>query len=445
MLIGLYRIFKIYLCLVILMFLFRCSFVGYFGDMAHLELYKADLLKAFFIGWKYDSLVISYLLVPLYLINNIIVPFKSIALFNFVQFFQKLFFFLRSLVVLIVLFGDLGFYSFFQDHINILIFGIIEDDTIALAKSIWENYPVEYALLGFVLYLLFAIWLLRKLFPKVLKRKSYVNPGIGKYFFMVIFSFILLIGGLRGGYGDLVLAPKYSDFSESEFINQVAMNGIFALEKTVQLRMKNNKKEFDMTQAMGYGKNIHNAFGDFLGIDVGPTRKDQLISLIKRKTIENPKLDKVKLNVVVILMESFGGHWIQYNSEQFNFLGKLKEHFNEGHYFNNIISSDNGTIGSLMALSTNIPSRPGKRFLSESKFMQLPLESSAHIPFAKKGYETSFVYGGKLGWRDIGRYFKYQKYDNLVGENTIKKKLSLKGEQGTELSLIHISEPTRRS
>ena len=52
--------------------------------------------------------------------------------------------------------------------------------------------------------------------------------------------------------------------------------------------------------------------------------------------------------------------------------------------------------------------------------------------FKKKGYETNFYYGGKLGWRDIGKYFRYQKYDNLYGENAIKKQLNLSGRSGTE-------------
>ena len=62
----------------------------------------------------------------------------------------------------------------------------------------------------------------------------------------------------------------------------------------------------------------------------------------------------------------------------------------------------------------------------------MPLESSTHVPFMNKGYETNFFYGGKLGWRDIGKYFRYQKYHNLIGENAIKKDLNLSGRVGTE-------------
>lgn len=135
-------------------------------------------------------------------------------------------------------------------------------------------------------------------------------------------------------------------------------------------------------------------------------------------------------------MESFGANWLQYHSQDFNILGGLESHFKEDILFKNIISGDNGTIGSLMAIGTNIPNRPGARFLSESKYLQTSLESSANVPYSNSGYETNFMYGGKLGWRDIGKYFKYQKFDNLIGENFISNDLNLSGSNGTEWGLF---------
>lgn len=418
------------------MMLFRVGFVFYFGDTSHLELYKVDLLTSLFIGWKYDSLVISYLLAPLFLVLIPVSMIKKIWLFNLYQFLVKLYFFVFAIIIPVILIADLSFFSFFQDHINILFFGIIEDDTIALIKTIWSNYPVLYILGILMAYMVIIIMLGKKIFPKVFKKGSFITPGIFKYLLMVTIFLVLLFGGLRGGYGDLVISPKYSDFSESEFVNQVAVNGVVALEKTIKLRHQRNGRKFDMTKAMGYGNDIHKAFGDFLGFDVSSTQKSQLVNLIKRRTAKNEFLEENKLNIIVLVMESFGSHWMKYNSDHFNFLGDLKVHFEKDTYLNNIISSDNGTIGSLLSIATNIPNRPGKRFLSESKFMQLPLASAAHKPYSRKGYESTFVYGGKLGWRDIGKYFKYQEYANLIGENAISKSLGLKGNNGTEWGLF---------
>jgi len=432
---GLVRLLLFYVFFVFLMFAFRTFFIGYFGELSHLARFQTDLILAFFIGWKYDTLVLSYLLLPFYLILIPVSLLKNLFIYNVYQSLKIIAFMFYGLVLPLLLIADLGFYSYFQDHFNILIFGFLEDDTAALLETIWKNYPIEYVLVGLVGWIFILIKISRVLFPKVMTKTGVLSGGALKYLVLLIFSFVLMAGALRGGYGALVLAPKYSDFSESEFVNQAAVNGLVSLEKTIKLRVQSNRSDFSMAESMGYQNGIHQAFNDFLGWDVSDTPKEQLINLIKRKTTKNKKLELDRMNVVVIVMESFGSHWLKYNSNEFNFLGPLKKHFEQDHYFENIISSGNGTIGSLLTVATNIPPRPGKRFLSESKYLRMPLDMSANIPFQNQGYETTFVYGGKLGWRDIGKYFKYQKYDNTIGENAIRNTLLLKKKAGTEWGL----------
>ena len=51
---------------------------------------------------------------------------------------------------------DFGFYSYFQNHMNILMFGVFEDDTKALFSTIVENYPVVLVGIGFILIFVFV-------------------------------------------------------------------------------------------------------------------------------------------------------------------------------------------------------------------------------------------------------------------------------------------------
>jgi phosphoglycerol transferase MdoB-like AlkP superfamily enzyme len=416
------------------MTLSRLIFTFYFGDIANLEANISDVLYAYFLGWKYDSIVACYALVPSYLLLIFVTFFKKNILNNIYQFINQIYFLTITFVIVALLISDLGFYSFFQDHINILFFGILEDDTMALIETIQKNYPVTIMTGGVVVLTGLVLYFYRKIFTYTKKNDSRVSNGPIKYLSLLTVTLILLFGGLRGGYGIMVISPKYSDFSDNEFINQIALNGVIAFEKTYKLRKENNSEGYNLSEKFGY-KKIQDAFSDYLGIDVSLTKRDELIGLIKRVTSKNTSLEELKPNVVVIVMESFGANWLQYHSNEFNILGGLEKHFEEDYLFKNIISSDNGTIGSLMAIGTNIPNRPGARFLSESKYLQTPLDSSSNIPYLNSGYETNFMYGGKLGWRDIGRYFKYQKFDNLIGENYISKELNLEGHQGTEWGL----------
>jgi phosphoglycerol transferase MdoB-like AlkP superfamily enzyme len=120
-------------------------------------------------------------------------------------------------------------------------------------------------------------------------------------------------------------------------------------------------------------------------------------------------------------MESFGSYWNDKNSKTFNILGSLEDHFKQGVLFNNFLSAENGTIGSIVSVANSQVIRPGARFLSESDYMKTPLQISGHLPYKSAGYDTHFVYGGKLGWRDLGKYLKLQGYDNLWGADEIKE------------------------
>jgi phosphoglycerol transferase MdoB-like AlkP superfamily enzyme len=433
---GVTKFIKIYLLLISLLTLFRTIFVIYFSNLDYISNNILELAYAFFMGWRYDTIVASYLLIP-FLISILLTSLMKVRLLsNLSSFIFGIYFFIFFNIITLLSICDLGFYSYFQDHLNILFFGFFEDDTVAVVKSIWKNYPLEYALVGYSFYIAFIAWVLKRTFKFIHRdSKSIMHKGMIKFSLISIILLVAILGGARGGYGILVLSPKYADFSKSLFINQAALNGIITFEKAYKLRRSRSSMNFNMAKALGYGDNIHRAFSDYLGFDTSPTQKEKLINLLERKTPLNPTAENLKPNVIVLLMESFGAHWSKYNSDTFNFLGDLDKNFKEDYSFKNFISSDNGTIGSLMVLGTNIPHRAGARFISESRYMQLPLGSAAHVPFKESGYETNFLYGGKLGWRDIGKYFTYQGIDFVEGESHIRESLNLKGKQGTEWGL----------
>ena len=246
----------------------------------------------------------------------------------------------------------------------------------------------------------------------------------------VFITLLLYVGGIRGGYGVMVLAPQYADFSRNEFVNAVPLNGMITFEKALKLRIGRTAGQ-KMSDYMGYGSNINAAFSDYLNTSSYQFQND-MKDLRKTSSLKS----YAPMHVVVIVMESFGSYWLQFNDEKFNLLAGLEKHFAEDFLFSNFISGDNGTIGSLMAVATTIPMMPGVRFLSEGDHMQLAIESSIHIPFKKQGFETSFIYGGKLGWRGIGKYFRHQGYDFIEGEEHIKYSQNVQNNLGTDWGIF---------
>ena len=223
--IGLGRIAKLYGFYIVIMTLFRFFFVFYFDDQSVLANNTLDVVKAYYYGWLYDTMVLSYILLPVFIFLILSTIFRSVFLLNTLQVLMKVIFILCGIFIPFILISDYGFYSYFQDHLNILFFGLLEDDTSALIETIQKNYPIEVALVAFGIYIIGLWFLARRIFVKLLKNKSRYPSSIIKPALSIIGVFILFIGGIRGGYGKFVLAPKYADFSNNEFINQIPING----------------------------------------------------------------------------------------------------------------------------------------------------------------------------------------------------------------------------
>jgi len=434
--IGLKKAFKMLLALLGLFLVGRLIFTFYFASAGVLASNVADVFYAYFMGVRYDLIVISYFLLPFLLLNTICSLFKNRKLGNALNIISLIYFYIVAIFVIAIIVCDLGFYSFFQDHLNILFFGLLEDDTTAIFTSIWKNYPVIWLSSIVIAFFILLFKFVKSVFKPIGARdRGTFNAGALKFIVLNIITLILLAGGIRGGYNWYVLSPKYNDFSSNFFVNQIALNGFITFEKAFKLRMKRNNSNFKMYKAMGY-KNISAAFEDYLGAKVLSSKPTDLINSLFRKTPLNEDLKKKPQHVVFILAESYGAFWNQYNTESFNFIGDLKEHFDQDFYFDNFISSHNGTIGSLITTQSSIPDRRGQRYLSESKYMNTPIRSSVNVPFQESGYEATFIYGGKLAWRDVGSYFRSQGYDRVIGENQVVNDLELTGDFGTEWGIF---------
>lgn len=319
-----------------------------------------------------------------------------------------------ALVWLYVL--DYSFYSYFQDHINILFYGLFEDDTRAVLISIWKNYNVI-LWLALILGSHYGVYRLVKIMfsnfdfdLKARRHSLYVLPSF-------ICGVLLLAFFARGNFSRLPLSLEDAEFSQHEFINEVALNGALTLNRAIKIRKVFGKGEYDYLANFGF-KSWEEAYEVYYG---KKPEHDSLKRSLSRKTPYREDLEKNPPHVVMVVMESFGSYWNPFDGEQFNILGDLKNHLKSGYLFENFLPAENGTIGSMVSVATSQVIRPGARFLSESSFMNIPLSSAVNRPYKDKGYDTHFVYGGKLGWRNLGKYLRKQGFDHLWGADEIKE------------------------
>ncbi len=406
----------LFACMLSLLTLARLAFSFAFGDTAELLAQVGDVRSAIWLGMRYDLMPLAYInALPFILMNlGYLIPGKiSIKI-------------LRFLVLSLLLFGygalfwlyvcDYGFYSYFQDHLNILFFGFIEDDTFALLTSIWKNYNLPLWLTVIVLgkYAFFRfLKFLFSVYDFDLKAKKFDFRFLGSF----AIGLVMIALFARGNFSRLPLSLEDAHISSNEFINKIALNGALTFNRALKIRKVFGNKPVDYLRNYGF-----ESWESAYEVAFSKTPNDKgLIENLKRTTPVNTEAAKNPPHVVLVVMESFGTYWNKHNSAQFNILGSLDEHFKNGILFENFLSAENGTIGSLVSIANSQVIRPGARFLSESEFMKVPLDISGHLPYKKAGYETHFLYGGKLGWRDLGKYLSVQGYDHLWGADEVKE------------------------
>lgn len=390
--------------------------------------YKSSLInfyflaKAFYMGMRFDLVIIAYINALVSLSILLVWVSKKVGLFSFWQKAVKFYYTFMYSLVFIILCVDFGFYSYFKNHINILIFGVFEDDTKALFSTIAQNYNVVLLAASFAALIILIYFACRYFINSI----SVYNNSSKEYKVRYKIGFVMLLLSMnfiaaRGSFGMFPLGIMDAEISPDTFINKLSLNGIFTLQDALNARMNENK-DYNIIKTTGYENNILKAFSDFLGKDTSQLNKDFPLSNLIKRTKKNIELEKIKPNVIVIMMEGFGTDLLHYNCENFNVLGELKKHFDSDILFSNFLSGDVGTIGSLETVLLSIPKRPQAKAVTQSRYAFNTYQSGAAIPYKKTGYDTVFLYGGNMGWRNVLTFVPRLGFDTIEGEGAMDSK-----------------------
>jgi phosphoglycerol transferase MdoB-like AlkP superfamily enzyme len=405
---------------------YRFIFFIHFGKGVDLNGFSFDILKAFFMGARLDLSVIALINAPITLIFAVILILRKTSLVkSFFSFLQYYYCILIGLI-LTIFYVDFNFYAYFQDHLNILVFGLIEDDTSALIKTFYQNYNV--LLIGAGIIFFFAAAFFVSKFVLKLKEYNLKFPNIFVRIAASLLAIAFIAIAIRGTFAMYPIGV-YSDVSSNVFINKTSINCFYTLQKAFEHR-EMERQDLDYVEKVGYKDNIRQAFADFLGENINKIPHNNPETSLIFKTQYDSQLEKLKPNVIFILMESFGGDLIKYNSPKFNVLGGLKKHFDEDIVFYNFTSEGRITIETIEALFLNIVFKPSTSMrISQSKYVFREYPFASVAPYKKKGYDTSFIYGGSSGWRNIGTFASNLGFNKILGEGRLKSSWS-KGSWG---------------
>ena len=291
------------------------------------------------------------------------------------------------------------YYETFQNHINILVFGLFEDDTNAVVANIWQDYPLLQVLL-LCLGVSLGTYMLHRRLRSADGASGRADRRSKKLASVYVLATLLLFSvAARGSVGAFPLGRNSAQVSDLVSLNKLTPNGVMALVWAVcDHRAELAFEPVDEETGRRLMKSA-------LGVD----------TLLER-TPPSPYLDEHKPHVVLVMMEGLGSNMLTFDDPEKNdLLGDLRRHFEKDFLFMRFVSSGNSTASTLADLLFNSPVIS----ISQSSAREVPLSGSAFRAYKEAGYRTIFITPGNMTWRNLAYYLPIQGVDILYDETSL--------------------------
>ena len=346
---------------------------------------RADLLKALYLGFKFDLRLALLLCLPLALLG-------WIALFDPARRRAARIAWLAYLaaaqcIVLLLYFVDFGHYDWMRVRLNATFIDHLTPVGVA-ARVAWETYPVLPGLLGLALLTGAYAWAAGRIAGRTLAPAS--NP-LSKWPRRTAIAALaaLYAFGIYGKWSRYPLRWSEAYFSPSEAVAALALNPVLFLMDTAE----NRNLPYDTDKVRE-----HYAYtAALLGVETPDPGK-----LGFARYVAPPK-SAIQYNLVVIHLESFAA----FESGTFGNRMNGTPHFDaiakEGLLFTNFFVPEVPTPRSVFEMLTGIPDVNGATTASRN-----PLVVNQHtLVNALEGYEKYYFLGGSATWGNIRGLFTH--------------------------------------
>ncbi|MEE9444064.1 MAG: sulfatase-like hydrolase/transferase [Cocleimonas sp.] len=379
----------------------------YFGDSHDIKNNISVLDDLFIVGLKFDLRIVGIVLLLFVYIPYLLLFWQKNkeSTLRWVRFILS---FMLACIVSLA-FVDIGYFVFFGTPIDILIFGLLEDDTTAVIESgLSDSRLLVIGLIG-LLTTVFIIWLYLRLCKSLISKTNSQFHLSNSYWPLLIIIPTLLIAA-RGSLGTFPLSQRQSSISNSSFINSLTQNAIFHLKYAYSYRKKN---DFNKTPAQILSEAKVKDINELI-LKAGFNDSQPLLI----QTPTNTLLEKKPPHVVFVLMEGWSSHIALNNSNKNPVLGRFKKHAEEDYFLPNFFSNKYGTNPSIESILLNSPITP----LSQSKAYKTSFLLSNILPFKENNYKISFISGGYSSWRNHDAFWPKQGFDQYIDRSLIEQK-----------------------
>ena len=342
----------------------------------------ADYMQVMVHGASLDAATAGYLTAFPFLLVLISIWFRKFPLKKILYGY----YILAAALISIIFVVDMALYTFWGFKLDASVFLYIDSPKEALA-SVSVGF-ILLRVLAILLLIALNSWVLLKITPSVLNATRKRIAGTAGMLLLGGVLFIIIRGGVTESTSNI--GQVY--FSNEPFLNHSAVN-----------------PDFSLLSSMGKSQDFASEFNFFdeekraaLFDGLYPTTDgDSIIQVLNTK----------RPNILIILMEGFGGAFV----EPLGGLPDVTPHFNrlskEGIFFTNCYANsfrtDRGTVCTFS----------GYLGLPTASVMKIPAKSRTLPAIAeglsKAGYKTDFLYGGDINFTNMKSYLLSTGYQRL--------------------------------
>jgi len=347
----------------------------------------ADILKALYLGFKFDLRLALLLGLPLALLGWI--PIFNPARWRAARIAWLGYLAAAQCVVLLLYFVDFGHYSYVRERLNASLADHLTPVAVA-ARVAWETYPVLPGVLGLLLLVSGYAWLVRRAARGAL---APVAEPLGKWPRRAAVGALaaLYLLGIYGKWSRYPLRWSEAYFSSSEAVAALALNPVLFLADTAA----NSGRPYDASKVREHYPYI----ASLLGVKAPDPQ-----NLVFARYVTPRNRPSVKYNLVVIHLESFAAFKAGVFGNRLDATPQFDAIAREGILFTNFFVPTVPTARSVFTMMTGIPDVMSPNTTASRN----PLVVNQHtLVNALGGYSKYYFLGGSATWGNIRGLFAH--------------------------------------
>lgn len=376
-----------------------------------------DYIGSFEYGFIFDSALSSYILLGSLAIYILYKVLSVIGLEIIGRYLHHLYSLTIGIVFFTIMILDIWYYNTFTHHADITVFGYTNH-----MHEIWSTFWVEYPVIRIVLWLLLMV--ITYTASSIINFNKIVNKDLKFNFLEIIKSTLIIVVAVpifvisaRGGITGATLTWGRAEFSQNYFANQTALNGVFALLQSVDVNRNMKSSNADSIKKRFSSEELETNMRGYLTQSQDTYLPGE--NILRRVTDTQKPI--IKPNVVMVLMESFMGA----NVGALGYEPDLTPNYNklakEGIIFKNIYSTGKRSNRGVVSAITGYPSSYGQALIKKSIVGRRTFYSIPDI-LKKRGYETSFYYGGDIEFDNMKAFLIRNGIDEIHDMKSFSKK-----------------------